>query len=135
MKNRISIIFLFLIAGPAFADRLPEKYYQAEWCEAAGGVQEYTLPDRTRCDCLTENHAVEMDFGRKWAEAIGQALYYSASTGRRAGIVLILESPEDIRYWRRLTTTIEHYKLPIDIWQAGAGAARLPVDSRQDSLR
>jgi len=33
--------------------------------------KEDRLPDKTRIDCLTTTHAVEHDFGSKWAEAIG----------------------------------------------------------------
>lgn len=93
-----------------------EKWYQQHWCSEHRGQAEVVLPDSTRADCITETHAIEFDFGRKWAEAIGQALYYSVQTGKRAGIVLILEKEEDYRYWLRLNTTIEHHKLPIDSW-------------------
>jgi len=58
---------------------------------------EVVLPDKTRCDCLTETHAIEFDFGSKWAEAIGQALYYAIHANKRAGIVLVLEK-KDYRY-------------------------------------
>lgn len=77
---------------------------------------EVVLSDRTRCDCLTESHAIEFDFGNKWAEAIGQSLHYSLQTGKRAGIVLILERKKDYKYWIRLVLVIEHFNLPIDIW-------------------
>ena len=77
------------------------------------------LPDRTRCDCLTKTHAIEFDFGPKWAEAVGQTLYNGLQTGKRPGIVLILESPQDRTYWLRLNSTIELYKLPIDTWAVG----------------
>ena len=82
------------------------------------------MPDRTRCDCLTQTHAIEFDFGSKWAEAIGQSLYYSLQTGKRAGIVLILEKSKDYRYWMRLNTTIEHFDLPIDTWKIGKGVLK-----------
>ena len=82
---------------------------------------EVVLPDRTRCDCLTQTHAIEFDFGSKWAEAIGQSLYYSLQTGKRAGIVLILEKSKDYRYWIRLNTTIEYFNLPIDARKIGKG--------------
>lgn len=75
------------------------------------------FPDKTRCDCLTSSHAIEFDFGKKWAEAIGQALYYSIQTGKRAGVVLILEKKDDYKYWIRLNTIIEHFRLPIDRWE------------------
>jgi hypothetical protein len=95
----------------------PEKYYQEKWCAENKGRAEVVLPDRTRCDCLTATHAVEHDFGQKWAEAIGQSLYYSLQTGKKAGIALILEKPEDRRYWIRLNSTIQHFNLPIDTWE------------------
>jgi len=97
-----------------------EKWYQERWCRANGGRAEVVFEDQTRCDCLTETHAVEMDFGKKWAESIGQALHYSIQTGKRPGVVLILEKPGDYKYWRRLNTIIKHFGLPIDTWKTGA---------------
>lgn len=93
-----------------------ERWYQERWCTAAGGVLEYQLPDQTRVDCLTDTHAVEHDFAPKWAEAIGQSLYYSAVTGKHAGVVLIMEQSSDQRYLDRLRKTIEQNLLPVDIW-------------------
>ena len=77
------------------------------------------LSDGTRCDCLTDTHAIEFDFGSGWAEAVGQSAYYAIQTGKKAGIVLILETMEDRKYWIRLNTTIEHFNLPIDTWSVG----------------
>ncbi len=53
------------------------------------------LPDRTSADCLTETHAIEFNFSNKWAESIGQSMFYALQTGKRAGIVLIQDSPRD----------------------------------------
>ena len=93
-----------------------ERYYQEDWCKNNGGKIEVILPDRTRCDCITNNHAVEIEFAKKWPEAIGQSLYYSIQTGKRAGIVLIVASNKEYKYWIRLNTTIREFKLPIDTW-------------------
>lgn len=41
-------------------------------------------------------------------------LYYNMQTGKRLGIVLILESSKCRKYLLRLNSIIEHYKLPID---------------------
>ena len=98
-------------AGP------PEKHYQSAWCSEYRGQAEVRLPDGTRADCITATHAIEFDFGRKWAEAIGQALYYGLQTGKAPGVVLILDGEKDYRYWFRLNSTIQHYKLPIDTWK------------------
>ena len=117
MRLKFYIILLLLVyfCTPCFADRLhPEKWYQDKWCKEYKGQTEVVLLDNTRCDCITETHAIEFDFGNKWAEAIGQALHYGLQTGKRPGIVLILESPNDQRYWIRLNSIIKHYKLPID---------------------
>ena len=99
---------------PALTQAEPERYYQDTYCK---GIKEYVLPDRTRVDCLTDTHAIEYDFGRKWAEAIGQSLGYAFATNKKAGIVLILESKKDYKYWIKLNSIIDHYGLPIDVWK------------------
>ena len=101
--------------GHARKGKKNEKHYQAVWC-ADRGVTEHVLPDRTRVDCLTASHAIEFDWAKKWHEGIGQSLYYSVQTGKRAGVVLILKSRKHYKYWLRLNTTIQHYALPIDTW-------------------
>lgn len=107
----------FVVASAALAKRLrPEQWYRNQWCQEHDGKIEVVLSDRTRCDCLTPTHSVEVDFGGKWAEAVGQSLHYARLTGKRAGIVLILESRKDRKYWARLKKLIQYYKLPIDMW-------------------
>jgi hypothetical protein len=119
----LTAILILLILAPlsALAGHLhPEDYYQAQWCAEQNGTMEVTVESGARCDCLTATHAVEFDFASKWAEAIGQSLHYSAQTGKRAGIVLIMESPEkDVNYMERLKLTIEAHELPIDVWTVG----------------
>ena len=70
-----------------------------------GGKTEVVAGDRTRCGILTKTHAIEVDFGKKWAEAIGQSLNYSFQFNRRAGILLILET-SDQTYLFRLKSII-----------------------------
>ena len=113
----VLVVLLPAIAGAGHIH--PEKWYQEKWCAEKGGKVEVVLADKTRCDCLTDTHAIEFDFGSKWAESIGQALYYSIQTGKKAGIVLILERPADRKYWIRLNTIIQHYSLPIETWDVG----------------
>lgn len=119
MRNFLILIFCLLLTccETNKTHRIPEKFYQKQWCAEAAGQAEVRLSDGTRCDCITATHAVEFDFGPKWAEAIGQALHYSRLTGKRAGIVLILQSKSDQKHVRRLTETIQHHNLPIDILQ------------------
>lgn len=124
MKKLVTAMFLLLLfASPTLAAREhPEKWYQAQWCEQNRGEQEVILPDRTRADCITGKHAVEVEFAKKWAESVGQSLFYSLQTNKRAGIVLIIENVNDLRYWYRLNSVIQHNKLPIDAWMVGKGA-------------
>ena len=53
-------------------------------------------------DCLTKDYALEFDFAHKWAESVGQSLYYSIMTKRQPGVVLILTKFTDIIYLKRL---------------------------------
>lgn len=99
----------------------PERYYQEQWCTAQGGQIEVVLPDGTRCDCLTKTHAVEVDFARKWAESLGQALNYARQTRRAPGVLLILERPEDARAAERLRATGLYYGLGLTVWTVEAG--------------
>jgi hypothetical protein len=122
-KATLILIIIFIFPAPLLAKREhPEKWYQQKWCKAHRGQIEVVLPDGTRCDCVTDTHAIEFDFGNNWAEAIGQSAYYSLQTDKKAGIVLILETMRDRKYWIRLNTTIEHFNLPIDTWNLGNAA-------------
>ena len=114
------IVLIFLLPSVVLAKREhPEKWYQEKWCEDHKGKVEVVMPDGTRCDCLTDTHAIEFDFGNNWAEAIGQSSYYALQTKKKPGIVLILETVKDRKYWIRLNSTIEHFGLPIDTWNIG----------------
>ena len=112
MLIRIAVLLLLfrvvVHTAPATAD---EATYVRQHCL---GEIEVILLDKTRVDCLTDTHAIEYDFGHKWAEAVGQSLHYAANTGRRAGIVLI--KPND-RHYFRLKMLIDHYNLPITLWR------------------
>lgn len=113
------LILFFILLTPDISSGKTlhlEKVYQEFWCANYGGEAEVTLSDRTRVDCLTDNYAVEVDFASKWAEAIGQSLYYSARTGKKPGILLIIEKNPEKRYLRRLNFAIDEAKLPIKVW-------------------
>lgn len=79
-----------------------ESYYQNQWCTSDFGRKEVILWDMTRVDCLTKDYAIEFDFAKKWAESIGQSLYYSKLTGKKPAVVLILNSPTDYKYVKRI---------------------------------
>jgi len=117
MQKLLCIIVLFAFSLCAEAKHLYlEKEYQKQWCSMQTDCTlEYKLADRTRIDCLTSTHSIEFDFAQKWAEAIGQSLYYSSMTNRKAGVVLILENKSnEQKYLERLLIIAE--KHGIDVW-------------------
>lgn len=86
-------------------------------------MTEIILADSTRVDCLTAEYAIEVDFASKWAEAVGQSLYYSMQTGRRPGVLLILEKSSDHRHLKRLQSLADRHGIriwistPVDLSQ------------------
>lgn len=94
-----------------------ESWYQERLAEAMGGVLEYRLPDGTRVDLLTETEAIEVDFAPKWAESIGQALWYAAQTGRRPAVALIVSGPRDARYSARIRAVSERFGLGLTVYE------------------
>ncbi len=109
----LAVLFLLLFAmksADAVSHKHSESSYQHAWCFAHSGIEEYENKDYTRVDCLTAYHAVEFDFANKWAESIGQALYYQEMTGKKAMVVLILEHPKDqMVYFNRVKRLAEKY--------------------------
>lgn len=85
-----------------------------QWCNQHNGIMEYTLSDKARVDCVTDTLAVEFDFANKWAECVGQALYYGRQTNKQPACVLIMENGErDLKYLYRLRKTA--YKKGVNI--------------------
>lgn len=115
----MKICLLLLLPYLCFA-KLPERHYQDLFAAKVGGQTEVTAGDGTRCDILTSQYAIEVDFARKWGEAIGQSLNYGFQFNRKAGIVLILESPSDRKHLIRVNSIIQHYGLPIQVWEMEA---------------
>lgn len=115
---RIMVLFLlifFLHSPISFAaNSHKEKEYQKLWCDQHNGEIEYVLDNRTRVDCLTEDYAIEFDFAYKWAEAVGQALYYAVKTNKKPGIVIIIEKEKrDQKNLKRLEILTEKYNIKL----------------------
>lgn len=106
---------LGMILGASSSDAA-EKDYNVKWCNERGGVvPNHAIADGTFPDCITEYYAIEFDYGHKWKEAPGQALNYAMYTGKRAGVVVIVETNRDRLGLERIKKIITHYNLPIDL--------------------
>jgi hypothetical protein len=107
MMKKLILLPLFLVALQAEA-KDQDAFYEADYVNLyCKGEIEFKLPDKTRIDCLTETHAIEYDYSYKWAEAIGQSLYYSAATGKKAGVVLIINPVHEGRYLKRFKAVVD----------------------------
>ncbi len=119
-------LLLSLLPQPAAAGGSPgsERWYTERWCALSGGTMWVRMADGGRCDCLTPTHAVEVSPAAKWADAIGWSLRSALQTGKRAGIVLIEESPADAVHRKRLEAVIDRFHLPISVFSTSRGAVR-----------
>ena len=124
MKSTFALILhlfalIILLTSDLAVSAPKEGWYQDVWCKGMKGKLEHRLEDNRRIDCLTDTHAIEVEFAQKWPEAIGQSLGYSMLTQKKAGIVLILKKPTDQEHWQRLNKVVQYYQLPITLWKLG----------------
>jgi hypothetical protein len=122
VQQIIVAFFLMLTSCTLFAEAVQvvthnESYYQRLWALDYDSELEVILKDGTRCDIVTIDHAIEVDWARKWAEAIGQSLNYSMQTGKRGGILLIMDGERDEKHWVRINQIVENFSLPIDLFR------------------
>ena len=62
-----TLLILLVLVSPLCAARLnSEAHYQKIASEKYDGQTEVSMPDGTRCDIVTETHAIEVDFADKW---------------------------------------------------------------------
>jgi len=120
MKIFISITALVLYFSNCSLEaktKMHEKDYQKIFCNNLNGKIEHVLIDKSRIDCLTSHYAIEIDFGKKWAESIGQSLYYSLMTNKKAGIGIIIDvnSKRDKKYLKRLYTVTKKLNIKVFI--------------------
>ena len=110
----VSLAVLLVSTGCSEKKKHKEKYYQTQLCNELDGVMEQSLLDRTRIDCLTDEYAIEVDFAKKWAESVGQALYYAEMTGKKPAVALIVrETRKDKRHMKRLKILTDKYGIKI----------------------
>ena len=114
MKPIILLTILIIQSSHALEN---EDYYNRQFCTQESGQAEYSLPDRSRVDCLTDTHAFEADWadGLKVYESIGQSLYYAAETGKQPGILLLIRKNNSDKHIRKVKRVIEHWSLPIKL--------------------
>ena len=83
-----------------------------------GGVAEYMLPDRSRVDILTPTLAIEVDWAKKWPQAIGQAVYYGIMTDKQPAIILLLRGKDtEEKYLERAKKAADELGIAVFTWR------------------
>lgn len=100
------ILVLLSLVGAVYA--ATEAEHAEQLAHKLQGETEVRLWDRTRVDILTEEYAYEVDWASKWAESIGQALYYSELTGKKPGIILLSKKTDGRFIYRAQTVCAKH---------------------------
>ena len=115
MKRLLLILILALpfMGCSGAVKKYNERHYQTILCDELSGEMEYVLKDKTRVDCLTDIYAIEVDFAKKWAESVGQSLYYAKMTGKEPAIGLIMDENKDKRYFKRLNTLAKKHEIKV----------------------
>lgn len=130
----VTALPFLMVVTPAHP--LTEKDLVARYC--AGMIQEFSNPDWTRTDCISDTHAIEVDFSYRWADAIGQALHYAlwtkefaenpeafprwhyqVKTPRKAGIIFACRGARSetcANHVVRPLRIAEEYQIPLTIW-------------------
>lgn len=92
--------------------------------ERSAILREQVLFDGTRVDLLTPDYAIEIDWGHKWAEGVGQSLHYAMQTDRLPGIILLLKDRKAESEYVQICKAIGT-KYGIKIWALDTATARL----------
>lgn len=108
-------LYLFMTMHPLPTDSEP---VWSQWlADRMGGVAEYVLPDRSRVDILTPLLAIEVDWVKKWPEAIGQAVFYGIVTERQPAVLLLLRGkPSEQRYLDRARLASDRLGIAVFTW-------------------
>jgi len=91
-----------------------EKVYQMYWAGKYHAIDtEYILPDKARVDIVTKEYAIEVDFASKWAESIGQSLYYAEMMGLKPAVLLIVEEMKEMKFVYRIKILCDKYDIKL----------------------
>lgn len=83
---------------------------------------EVPTPDGSRIDLLTNTHAYEVDWAEKWAEGVGQSLYYGLVTERKPGLLLIIKDRDrDRKYYLRALSVCGKHGISLGVIQIKEG--------------
>ena len=69
---------------------------------------------------MTDEYAIEVEFAKKWAESVGQSLYYAEMTKKKPGVGFIVKNTkQDKRHLKRLKVLADKYGIKIFVIKRG----------------
>ena len=109
------VIFPFFLVGFNPYDICPDEVSEVKRIAPKYNAEvEVRLWDLTRVDMLTKEYAIEVDWAPKWAEGIGQALYYAQVTGKKPGVILLIKDiKKEARFVYRLQIVAAKYDIKV----------------------
>lgn len=111
-----------LVSLPALADdAVTEAEMQARLC--AGLETEVVLGGMGRADCVSDIHAIEIDWADKWHEGLGQVLSYATATGKRPG--LVLDDARCLAYSLSAREVFATQRVDATVWECAQDAETL----------
>jgi hypothetical protein len=111
--HKITLLIFFLsifthVSGQT--DNWHESDYSDYIQQLIGGEREHSV-ESGRVDLVTEEYAFEIEWANKWKQSIGQSIWYGLQTYKKPGIILLLRSKEDYKYFIQLNTALEYAHL------------------------
>ena len=82
-----------------------QAYNEAHFTNLLAKMHDYRTEVKVkgfRIDLVSETHAIEVDWGYKMYEAIGQALVYAQATGKMPGMAILLATERDERTFKKI---------------------------------
>ena len=114
MNLRKTTLFFLCISLVLIAGEVEEVDRISKLERWKGSKVEVRQWDYSRVDMITETHAIEVDWSSKWAEAIGQSLYYAELTGKKPGIILLVKNTQkEARYIYRCQTVCAKHNIKL----------------------
>jgi len=114
--NSIILATCFLVFGPGdlSENQISDRIVEMAKIVPPNSIREYTLPDESRVDILTDEYAFEVEWAYKWKESIGQSLYYAIQTDMKPGIILLFKGePQDKENYLRCSVVCEKYNIKL----------------------
>jgi hypothetical protein len=92
-----------------------ELYWSHALATELQGEAEYRLDDGARIDILLPKEAIEIDWPKKWAEGVGQALFYGSKTNKTPVVLYLVSNlKEEEKYINR--GKIAAKKGGVEVW-------------------